>query len=108
VEVLHELHYRLAIYRIQITGRLVGKQDQRTSSQRPCHSHALLLAAGQLTGQVLRAVRHSDSFERLVRTRLPLGCLHSPIGQRQFDILVDREVANQVKTLEYEPDFRGS
>ena len=66
---------------------------------------ALLLTAGELAGQVLGAMRHADLLERRHHALLALGRLHAAIGERQLDVLVDGEVANQVEALEDEPDL---
>src|SRR5579862_97641 len=51
---------------------------------------------------MLDAVRHSDLFQRLLNARLPFRRGHSPVGQGQFHILVNSEIANQVKRLKDE------
>ena len=66
---------------------------------------ALLLTAGELAGQVLGAVRHADLLERRHHALLALGRLHAAIGERQLDVLVDVEIADQVEALEDEPDL---
>jgi len=52
------------------------------------------------------AMRHPHAFQRLHDTPFSLGARHAlPVGQRQFDILINREIANQVETLEDESDL---
>ena len=46
--------------------------------------------------------RSSASITRFLRSAA--GILLA-VGQRQFDILIDREIADQIETLEDEPDF---
>src|SRR5690349_17313133 len=48
---------------------------------------------------------HADSFERFSRALLAFGRAHAAIGQRQFDVFVNVEIADQVEALEYETDF---
>src|SRR4029079_998955 len=51
------------------------------------------------------AMRHPDALERCRDTLAPLGAAHAAIGERQFDIFEDAQVANQVEALEDEPDL---
>ena len=46
-----------------------------------------------------------DALERRLDALLALGRLHAAIGERQLDVLEDRQVANQVEALEDEPDL---
>ncbi len=64
VQFLQQVHHRLAALRIQVAGRLVGEQDQRFAGDRAGDRDTLLLTAGELAGQMFRAVRHADAFER--------------------------------------------
>ena len=100
-----QVHDRFAVLRVEVSGRLVREQDGRLSADGAGHGDALLLTAGELRGQVLRAVRHADALERGVGALTALGRLHAAVDQRQLDVLEDREVANQVEALEDEPDF---
>src|SRR5687768_11462871 len=50
-------------------------------------------------------MRHADALERPFRALLALGRLHAAIGERQLDVLEDRQVANQVEALKNETDF---
>ena len=52
------------------------------------------------------AVRHADALQRFHHALLAFGRGHLlPIGQRQLDVLVHREIADQVETLEDEADL---
>ena len=50
-------------------------------------------------------MRHADLLERLVDPLLALGGRHAAVGQRQLDVLEDREVADEVEALEDEADL---
>ena len=51
-------------------------------------------------------VRHADALERFHHALLAVGRRHLlPVGERQFDVLVHREIADQVETLEDESDL---
>src|SRR5205085_4821464 len=70
-----------------------------------CNSDTLLLTTGELARQVLRAMGHADAFERFGGPFLSVRRTHSAIRQRQFNVLVNREIADQVKALKNETDF---
>ena len=79
VEPLEDAHHLDAGARIEVAGRLVGKQQRRVVHQRPRDRDALLLAAGQLIRMMAHAVREADRLQRLGRAlaalrgrRLPL------------------------------------
>ena len=105
VQLLQQLHHRLAVLRVEVSGRLVGEQDGGLPGHRAGDGDALLLAARELAGQVPGAVRHPDAFERRFDPLPALGRLHAAVGERQLDVLEDRQVANQVEALEDEPDL---
>ena len=65
----------------------------------------LLLAPGRLAREMLRPLTHPDAFQRCEDPRLPLCGPHAGINQRQLDVLVDGQIANQVEALEDESDF---
>ena len=56
-------------------------------------------------GIVLHAVRHADALEHFLHALFALGRRHAAIGQRQLDVFIHREVADQVERLEDEADF---
>src|SRR5262245_35865301 len=105
VQVAQQVHHGLAVRRVQVSGRLVREQDQRVAGERAGHGDALLLAARELARQVLRAVRHAHALERLADPAPPLHRRHAAVRERQLDVLVYRQVADQVEALEDEPDL---
>ena len=105
VQLAQQLHHRFAIFRIQISGRLIGQQNGRLADQRTRHGHALLLAAGKLRGIMLHAVRHADALEHFLHAFLSLRRAHTAIGERQFDVFINGEVADQIERLEDEADL---
>ena len=44
MQIPQQLHHSLAIGRIEIPSRLIGKQDKRLAAERTRHRHTLLLA----------------------------------------------------------------
>lgn len=51
-----QLHDFVSVLGIEIGGRLVSQDDFRIVGERPGHSHALFLAAGQLIRSKMQAV----------------------------------------------------
>src|SRR5271168_2781493 len=105
MQVAQQLHDRFAVFRVQVTSRLVGHQNERIANQRTGHSYALLLTAGELRRVVPEAVGHADAFEGVLDLLLALGGARAAIGQRQLDVFVDGEVADEVERLEDEADL---
>ena len=105
MELAQEFHHCLAVFRVQVSGRLVSHQNQRIAHQRPCYCHALLLTAGELRRVVPHAVRHSHALECLLDLLLALRRTGASIGQWQLDVFVHGEVANQVERLKDEADL---
>ena len=56
VQVFQQRHYLLAGFTVQVAGGLIGQDDGRIVRLRPCNRHALLLAAGELVGEVVQAI----------------------------------------------------
>ena len=59
-----QVHHRLAGGLVQVAGRLVGQQQQRLGREGTCQRDALLLAAGELAGQVGQPVPQPDRAQR--------------------------------------------
>ena len=83
-EVLEELHDAPPRLRVELTGRLVGKQQVRTARERACDGHALLLAARELVRAVVEPPAEADQLEQLANpaialTRLRAEEAHRPI-----------------------------
>src|SRR4029453_2410857 len=82
VQFLEQLHHRFAIARIKIAGGFVRQQNGRPACKGPGDSHALLLTAGELTWQMLCAMRHAHPLQSFGDKRLALAGGHSAISQR--------------------------
>ena len=90
---------------VQVAGGLVGQDDFRIVDQRAGNGHALLLAAGELRGQVMRAIGQADPIERRARFDL-VG--HAVEVLRQHDVLERRQVGDEMELLEDEADGFGA
>ena len=69
VDCIKDFHDAERCRRIQVAGRLVGKQDLRMVHIRTRDSHALLLAAGQLMRIVLLLAGKPDRLKHLGHQR---------------------------------------
>ena len=61
---IEEFHYLTAGRRVQIPGRLVGKENARPHYQRTRDGHALAFATGEFVRLVLHSVAKAGPFER--------------------------------------------
>jgi hypothetical protein len=105
VEILEQLHHGIAVFRIEVSGRLIGEKYQRTPYECPGDRNPLLLPSGELAGEVFRAMGHPDPFERFVGAGFTFCGPHPTIREREFDIFVDREVTDEIEALEYKADL---
>src|SRR5690606_12581870 len=97
-------HHRRAIFSVQVAGGLVRENQLRLAHQCPGNGDALLLAAGELVGQMPCPVRQSDALQRGRHATAPLGTAHPALPQRTLDVLADIEVIDEVEALEDETD----
>src|SRR5919197_3996166 len=105
VQLAEQLHHGLAVRRVEVSRWLVGERDEGIASDGAGNGDALLLTAGELGRVVLHPVAHADALERILDALLPLTRRHPTVRQGQLDVLVDREVADEVKGLEDEADL---
>ena len=105
MQLAHEVHHGLAVGRVEVAGRLVRQHEQRVAGHRPRHGNALLLTAGELRRIVFCPVRHPHLLQGFVDPLLALDAGHPTVCQRQFDVLVYGEIADQVESLEDETDL---
>ena len=52
-----------------------------------------------------RAVPHADLLERLLNPLFAFRPAHAAIGEREFDVFEDRQVADEIEALEDEADL---
>src|SRR5262249_45873227 len=93
---------------VQVAGRLVGQQHVRVLDQGTGDGDALLLAAGQLAGQVLGTVAEADAVQGFARSVVPVvvGCVERDEGG--LDVLGGGQGGDQVEGLEDEAELRRS
>src|SRR5436190_16497298 len=105
VQFLEQRHDRFAVPRIEVARRFVGEQDRRLTRESARHRDTLLLTTGKLTRKMLRTMAHADALQRFEDKLLALTRGHPAISERQLDVLINGEVADQVKALENESDL---
>jgi hypothetical protein len=102
VERLQRLHDLMRIAGIEISGRLVCKQQDRIVDQGAGDRDALLLAARQLPRRVSLAISQTQEFQRCPCPFGTLGSARRPccrIKQGQGDVLYCAGAGEKVKTL---------
>jgi len=82
VQLAQQMHDRFAVVRIEITGRLVCEEDRWPASKRASDCDALLLAAGELAGQMFCAMRHSHALQGFGHERFAVTGTGATIRQR--------------------------
>src|ERR1044072_2875751 len=105
MQLFEERHDSLAVARVEVTRRFVREQDRRLARESARDGDTLLLAARKLAGQMLGAVAHADALQRFEHETFPVARTHPAIGQRELDVLINGEIADQVKALEDESDL---
>src|SRR5712664_623379 len=105
VQVAEQLHDRFAVFGVQVSGGLVGHQDEGIADQSAGHSDTLLLTSRELRGIVAQAVGHADALESILHFLLALAGAGSAIGERELDVFIHGEIADQVEGLKDEADL---
>jgi hypothetical protein len=86
-------------------GRLVEQHDDRVHRQRAGDRHALLLAAGQLAGELVLVRHQAHAVEHLQAAGLGLvGAAAQHLHLRDGQVLGDRQVREQLEVLEHHAD----
>src|SRR5205823_13940251 len=90
---------------VQIPGRLVGEEKLRFSNNRPCNTDELLLPAGKLTRIQIFFANDLETVERVGHQCGAFALAVPAIRQRDVEVLVNREVIQQVILLKHEADL---
>ena len=91
---------------VEIAGRLVGEDEGGLGRERPGHGHALLLAAGELAGEMRLAMREADLGK--CRARGIEGIVAVEELERQRHVLDGRHGRHEVEGLEHDADIGGA
>lgn len=100
-----QIHDGGAITGVEIAGGFIGEEKPRLAGEGAGDGDALLLAAGELTGEVAAAVEQIDAAEGLGGHLVPLVARESAVGKGKLDIFEHIEVTDEIKALEDEANF---
>ena len=103
-DLLEDVHNLYACLGVQCTGRLVRQNDVRIVDQCTGNGDTLHLSAGHLAGLFVELVAQSHILKRLLRPLFPIRLGNAGERQRQFYVLQDGLVGNQVVTLKDKAD----
>ena len=100
----HDFDARAAV---EVARRLVGQEQRGIVDERAGDGHALLLAARELVGMMVRAIRQAHEFERPQRPGVEFfrRQTRAPVEHWQLHIFQRRGPREEVEALEDEPDF---
>src|SRR6267143_497539 len=87
---------------VEIAGWLIGENDLRLIDQRARNRNALLLAAGELRGEMRQAVTEAHALQRFFSLLLVGDAMEI---LREHYIFKRREIRHQMKLLEDKADF---
>ena len=88
VELAEERHHLVAVLGVEVTCRLVGKDELRPAHYGTGNGHALLLTSRKLLGEMLFAMGDIDTAHHLLDTLLALLLRHTHVDERKFDVLI--------------------
>ncbi len=87
---------------VEISGGFVGKNDLRLIDQRARNGHALLLAAGELCGEMRQAVAEAHALQRFLGLLLVRDAVEI---LREHHVFKRGKIRHKVELLEDEADF---
>jgi hypothetical protein len=105
IELAEQRDYFSARLCVQLTGRLVGKQQSRFVCERARDRYTLLLAARKLRGPMTLAMRESDVREQLARACRALCRFDSRFRHWKLDVLARRQRWKKIEALKDKPDI---
>src|SRR5216684_6010215 len=104
VEALEELHDFIALRGVQVAGGLVGEDELGILDDRARDAHELLLAAGKLVGEEIFLAHDIEAVQGVADQADALFVRNVFVGERDFEVLKDGEIVDQVVALKYEAD----
>ena len=103
-QLLHQLQDLADHFGVQRGGRLIEEDDVRVHGQGAGNGDALLLAAGQALGVGVGLVGQADAGQQLFGALVSfLLVLQLEQGGGQAEVLLDRQVREEVEVLEHHP-----
>src|SRR5260370_6106445 len=105
VEALEELHDFFALRRVKITGGFVSQNELGILNHRAGHADELLLAAGKLIGEKVFLAVNVEAVEDVADQADALLVRNVFVRKRDFEVLEDGEIVDQVVALKDEADI---
>src|SRR6266566_2592142 len=105
IELAKQLHDFFALTGVQVSRGFVSEQKLRFGDDRACNTYQLLLATGKLTRIQIFFADDLETVERVGHQSSALAFAVAPIGERDIEVLVNREVIEQVILLKHEADL---
>lgn len=93
------------VVRVEITGRLVGKEDIGLLYERSSQGHSLTFTDAELSHAVVQALGQGQALEELPGFSISDT---GPGERREHDVLDRREVGDQVEQLKHKPYLLGT
>ena len=90
---------------MEVAGRLVGQNEFRFGDDRARDADQLLLAAGELARVKILFPDDREAIEGIGDERGAFRFAVAPIGERDVEVLVNRQVIEQIVVLENETDL---
>jgi hypothetical protein len=90
---------------VEVAERLVEQEDQRIAHDAAAKRHALLLAAGKLSGAALQQVVQPQDLGSAVDRGLDLALGHLLVAQAESEIVVDAHVLIERVILKHHGDI---
>ncbi len=104
VQLGEQVHHLLAVLGVEVASGLVGEDELGVGDHGAGDGHALLLSARELLREVLGAVGDGHPLHHRRDPLLALRGTDVQVTQRQFDVLIDVQLVDEVEALEYEAD----
>ena len=105
VQRLEQIQDFIAGLPVEVSGRFVAQQQCRVRDNAARDADALLFAAGERAGIMLRALRQPDHRQRGLHVFPALGLGKMRQQQRQFHVALRRQHRHQIVKLEDESDM---
>src|SRR5438067_3100527 len=105
IQRLEHLHDLLPLIGVQVARRLVGQDQFSIRDHRARNADELLLPARKLARIKILFPDDVKAVERVAHDRIASSLVHVPIGERDIEVLVNREVVEQVIILKNKPDL---
>src|SRR5438034_5686042 len=105
IELAKQLHDFFALAGVQISSGFVGEEKFRFSNNGPCNTDQLLLPAGKLARIQIFFADDLKTVEHVGHESSALAFAVPAIRQRYVEVLVNREVIEQMILLKHEADL---